>query len=208
MNGAHDLGGFMGFGKVMPVSNEPAFHAPWEARIFALAMAIGQHGGWNLDEDRSACENRPPAEYLNLSYYEIWLAAVTRLLREKGMLADDAQPTPSNILRPKQVAAAIQEKAEYTRPASAPQKYKLADRVHARNLNPKGHTRLPRYLRGHSGVIVAVHGAHVFPDSNAQGKGESPQWLYTVRFTASDVWGKPSSDSIHADLWEPYLEPL
>ena len=79
--------------------------------------------------------------------------------------------------------------------------------VRTRNMNPAGHTRLPRYLRGHAGEIVALHGAHVFPDSNAHCKGEDPHWLYTVRFTAAEVWGNGSSDRIHADLWEPYLEP-
>ena len=78
--------------------------------------------------------------------------------------------------------------------------------MRARLINPIGHTRLPRYLRGHAGEVVAVHGAHVFPDSNAHGGGENPQWLYTVRFRASDLWGNASRDTVHADLWEPYLE--
>ena len=81
--------------------------------------------------------------------------------------------------------------------------------MRARNMHPVGHTRLPRYLRGHAGEIVAVHGAHVFPDSHAHGKGEDPRWLYAVRFEARDLWGedRPAGDRVHADLWEPYLEP-
>jgi nitrile hydratase subunit beta len=55
---------------------------------------------------------------------------------------------------------------------------------------------------------VAVHGTHVFPDSNAHGLGEDPQWLYTVRFSALDLWGKDTADSVSIDLWEPYLEKL
>ncbi len=206
MNGAHDMGGMMGFGPVLPEPNEPVFHAPWEARLFALVVATGEHGRWTLDEDRSACENRPPAEYLRLTYYEIWLAAFAKLLDEKGV--SGSPPSPTQVLRPQNVAAAHLARSEYVREAPAPQKFRVGDKVRARNVHPTGHTRLPRYLRGHAGEIVAVHGAHVFPDSNAHGGGENPQWLYTVRFGAGEVWGNSSRDSIHADLWEPYLAAL
>jgi len=203
MNGAHDLGGMMGFGPVVAESDEPVFHASWEARLFALVVAAGEHGRWTLDEDRSACENRPPAEYLRLTYYEIWLAAFSKLLDEKRVF--DSPPSPTQVLRPQHVAAALLARSEYVREAPAPQKFRVGDKIRARNVHPTGHTRLPRYLRGHAGEIVAVHGAHVFPDSNAHGKGEDPRWLYTVRFAAGDVWGNASRDTIHADLWEPYL---
>ncbi len=206
MNGAHDLGGMMGFGPVVPEPNEPVFHAPWEARLFSLVLATGEHGRWTLDEDRSACENRPPAEYLRLSYYEIWLAAFAKLLAEKAVFG--APPSPSQVLRPRNVAATLLARGEYVREAPAPQKFRVGDKVRARNVHPVGHTRLPRYLRGHAGEIVRIHGAHVFPDSNAHGKGEDAQWLYTVRFAAGEVWGTSSPDKIHADLWEPYLAAL
>lgn len=204
MNGAHDCGGMMGYGPVMAEVNEPVFHAPWESRVFALAVAFGTHGGWNLDEDRSACENRPPAEYLRMSYYEIWASAIETLMREKGITGPATLPP----LRPGGVQAMLRAPGGYLRPASAPQRFHLGGRVRARNIHPAGHTRLPRYLRGHIGEVVSVHGPHVFPDSNAAGRGEDPQWLYTVRFTAGEVWGTSSPDTIHADLWEPYLEAI
>ena len=204
MNGAHDLGGMMGFGPVVPEKNEPVFHAAWEARLFALVLAAGQHGRWTLDEDRSACENRPPAEYLRLSYYEIWLAAFSELLNKKAVIG--TPPSPSQVLRPENVAAALLARSGYVRRAPAPQKFKSGDKVSTRNNHPAGHTRLPRYLRGHAGEVAAVRGAHVFPDSNAHCRGEDPQWLYSVRFEAREVWGNSSHDKIHADLWEPYLE--
>jgi nitrile hydratase len=74
-------------------------------------------------------------------------------------------------------------------------------------MNPTGHTRLPRYLRGCEGEVVRHHGSHVFPDTNALGKGENPQHLYTVRFAARELWGSkaPANDCMHADLWESYL---
>ena len=203
MNGAHDLGGMMGFGPVVPERNEPVFHAAWEARVFALVLAAGEHGRWTLDEDRSACENRPSAEYLRLSYYEIWLAAFSKLLNEKAVIG--TPPSPFQVLRQENVAAAILARSGYVRQVPAPQEFKVGDKVRARNIHPAGHTRLPRYLRGHAGEIAAVRGAHVFPDSNAHGQGEDPQWLYSVRFEAREVWGNASRDKIHADLWEPYL---
>ena len=74
-------------------------------------------------------------------------------------------------------------------------------------MSPPGHTRLPRYAQGRSGEIMAVHGAHVFPDSSAHGLGDDPKWLYTVRFTARELWGHDNKDHVMIDLWEPYLEP-
>ena len=81
-----------------------------------------------------------------------------------------------------------------------------AKKIRTRNINTEGHTRLPRYLRGHAGEIIMVHGCHVLPDSSAHGKGEDPHWLYAVKFSATEVWGKASRDSVVADLWETCLE--
>ena len=72
-----------------------------------------------------------------------------------------------------------------------------------------GHTRLPRYARDKEGVVELVHGVHVFPDSNAHGRGENPQWLYTVRFSGRELWGEEADATIvvSIDAWESYLEP-
>ena len=85
----------------------------------------------------------------------------------------------------------------------------MGDRVRARNINPPTHTRLPRYVRGHVGVVELVHGCHVFPDSNALGAGENPQWLYTVCFDGAELWGAGADTSVKVsvDAWDPYLEP-
>jgi hypothetical protein len=50
----------------------------------------------------------------------------------------------------------------------------------------------------------------VFPDTSAHFKGENPQWLYTVKFAAVELWGPKVDprDSITADLWESYLESV
>jgi len=81
--------------------------------------------------------------------------------------------------------------------------------VRARTISPEGHTRLPRYARGRVGIVERDHGAHVFPDSNARYAGEAPQTLYTVRFTARELWGEAANpaDAVSLDLWEAYLEP-
>lgn len=218
MNGAQDLGGMMGFGAVAPEADEPTFHADWERRAFALTLAMGATGSWNLDQSRHARESLHPARYLGSSYYEIWLAGLMRLMAERG-LADEAEMADGRLRNPprpvprrlaaRSVEAALKTGASTERAASATARFKPGDAVRARNMHPVGHTRLPRYLRGHRGEVVAARGAHVFPDSHARGKGEDPQWLYTVRFGARDLWGEDrrASDVVMADLWEPYLEP-
>ncbi len=214
MNGAHDCGGMMGFGPVMAEANEPVFHAAWEARMFALMSAVGDVGGWTLDEDRAACEAMEPGRYIATSYYEHWLNGLEVLLASHGLATQDeirsgrASSTgkPVTPTLPDAVWPAVTAHGSYQRDVSTAPAFKAGDRVRTRHLNPVHHTRLPRYLRGHMGEIVALHGAHVFPDSNAQQRGEDPRPLYTVRFKASDLWGRPSRDVIHADLWEPYLE--
>ena len=85
MNGAHDCGGMMGFGPVVAEENEPVFHALWEARMFALMSAVGDVGGWTLDEDRAACEAMEPGHYITSSYYEHWLNGLELLLQKHGL---------------------------------------------------------------------------------------------------------------------------
>jgi nitrile hydratase len=217
MNGPQDLGGQMGFGPVSPEKDEPVFHAPWERRALALTLAMGATREWNIDIGRHARESLPPAQYLSSSYYEIWLAGLCKLMLARGLVTADEIASGKMAVAPKKVAgklladkvaAALAKGGPSNRTDAAP-RYKLGDRVRTRNMHPATHTRLPRYLRGHVGEIVRLHGTHVFPDSNAHGKGEAPQPLYTVRFSARDVWGEARhpKDTISADLWESYLEP-
>jgi nitrile hydratase subunit beta len=202
MNGAHDMGGRMGFGPVRPEPNEPVFHAKWEARLFALSVLYGNHGSWTLDEDRHVCENQPPRVYLSKSYYEIWLHALETLMAAKGLAL------LSHALTSVQVLPAMMERGSYVRDITDVPKFQAGGIVRVRNLHSAGHTRIPGYLRGHTGEIVSHQGAHVFPDSNAHGKGENPQHLYCVRFKSADVFATNSPDTIHADMWEPYIEAV
>lgn len=217
MDGAHDMGGVNGFGPVEPEPNEPVFHGEWERRAFALTLAMGAPGGWNLDMSRSARENRPPDDYLSKSYYQLWLAGLERLMLERGLVADDeiaagrvlhpVKPV-ERVLTSERVAVSMGRGGPTEREPTAPARFKVGDRVRAKDIHPPTHTRLPHYVRGHLGTVELVHGCHVFPDTNAQGQGENPQWLYTVRFDGRELWG-PDGDpttQVSVDAWEPYLE--
>jgi nitrile hydratase len=113
------------------------------------------------------------------------------------------------VLEADKVASTLARGGPADRPAERPARFSVGDRVVTRNMHPKGHTRLPRYARGKEGVIERVHGAHVFPDTNAHREGENPQWLYTVRFTGRALWGEEVDPhlAVSIDAWESYLEP-
>jgi nitrile hydratase subunit beta len=217
MNGPQDLGGQMGFGPVAPEKDEPIFHAPWERRALAITLAMGATREWNIDISRHARESLPPAQYLGSSYYEIWIAGLTRLMLARGLVTENEVASGKMEAPPKKVGGkllaenvptVLAKGGPTSRPGPTP-RFKPGDKVRTHNMHPVTHTRLPRYLRGHAGEIVSVHGPHVFPDTNAHGQGESPQALYTVRFSAREIWGdaRHPKDTVSADLWEPYLEP-
>jgi nitrile hydratase subunit beta len=218
MNGGQDLGGMMGFGRIGFEPDEPWFHAPWERRAFGVTLAMGATGAWTLDMSRHARESLPPAEYLSSSYYEIWTKGVERLVVKTGLVTEDelrlgqalAPPAPvRRVLRAEDVPAALARGGPTEREPPGPARFAVGDRVVARNMHPAGHTRLPRYVRGKPGTVERVHGAHVFPDTNAHGEGENPQWLYNVRFSARDLWGEEADATlaVSVDAWESYLEP-
>ncbi|MEK9775078.1 MAG: nitrile hydratase subunit beta [Quisquiliibacterium sp.] len=224
MNGAQDLGGAMGFGPVVPEPDEPVFHAEWERRAFAITVAAGFTAQWNIDMARSARESMPPAQYLASSYYQIWLSGLERLLVARGMLGDQELPAalsgqkPTTVLRNEKAAgrcvglaklpAVLAAGGPTERPAPQPARFSVGDAVRTVVIHPTHHTRLPRYARGKRGRVLAMHGAHVFPDTNAQGLGAQPSWLYTVQFEAGELWGPDSTaSSVCVDCWEPYLLP-
>jgi nitrile hydratase subunit beta len=182
------------------------FHAPWEPRVMALVVAMGPTGLSNIDMNRSARETLP--KYLSMSYYEIWLAALEKLVAQKGV-DGDASPPAKRVMEAGMVAAAITANSPYSRSPTQPARFTVGDRVRTRTDEAPHHTRLPGYARGKNGVVQRVHGVHVFPDTNAHGLGESPQWLYNVAFQACELWGPQHAGTsiIAVDAWEPYLEP-
>lgn len=218
MNGAQDLGGMMGFGPIAPDPDEPLFHGDWERRVLALTIAAGATGGWSLDAMRSSRESLHPAEYLTSSYYEIWLKALGARLIADGYatpqeITDGVAATPARavkrVLRAGEVRATLAKGFPYDRPAQSPAPFGAGDRVRTKVINPAGHTRLPRYARGKTGVVERVHGVHVFPDTNAKGLGEDPQWLFSVSFEGAELWGADAEPNtrISIEAWESYLEP-
>jgi len=216
MDGAHDMGGVPWCGPVQPEPNEPMFHAEWERRAFAITLAMGMPGGWNIDMSRFAREDRPPDEYLAKIYYKISLAGFESLTLERGLIAPDKieagrplHPTKpvAKTLTPDGVAAMLHRGGPTERKATSPAQFAVGDRVRANVMHPPTHTRLPRYVRGHVGTIEMLHGVHVFPDSNSLGQ-ENPQWLYTVTFDGRELWGPDGDASVRTsvDAWESYLE--
>jgi hypothetical protein len=246
MNGMHDLGGMHGFGPVVPEPDEPAFHAPWERRAFALTLAMGSWRRWNLDMMRFAREQMPPAAYLATSYYEHWLFGLERMLVDHGFLSPgelagvqrgelagiqwgelagiqrgelagvqrselaSGEPVPlqHGALRADGVQALLRNRRAARRDDPVPQQFAVGQAVVVKNLHPVGHTRMPRYVRGRRGEISIAHGVFVFADTHAAGQGAKPQHVYSVRFTARELWGPDASvrDSVYADLWDDYLE--
>jgi nitrile hydratase subunit beta len=202
-----DLGGQSVRGAIVPEPEGELFHAPWEPRVMALIVAMGPTGLSNIDMNRAARETLP--NYRDLSYYEIWLAALEKLLVQEGVLSD-APPPPKQVMRADLVAALIAAGSPFSRSPAGPARYALGQRVRTSAAQPAHHTRLPAYARDKLGIVERVHGAHVFPDTNAHGLGESPQWLYTVAFDAKELWGGQAAaprSIVSVDAFEPYLEP-
>jgi nitrile hydratase len=218
MNGVHDMGGMDGFGKVEVEPNEPMFHTRWEGRVLAMERAMGAAGAYDMDIKRFYRETLPPDVYLSSSYYKIWLLGLEALLVDKGYVGskevaeghalDPAKPLERGKFTIDHVER-VMVRGKFGRDPQAPAKFKPGDRVRAKNIHPLTHTRLPRYVRGHVGVIERDHGCHVFPDSAAMEAGENPQWLYTVVFDGRELWGPDSDPTIKVsiDAFEPYLEP-
>ena len=217
MNGVHDMGGQQDMGPVVYEKDEPVFHASWEARIYALNRAMRALRKWSLDTDRHALELMSPVDYLRMSYYERWVYRLEAQVVQYGLVSreefESAQPAPGSTKASPALTLATSDRwlgrgiASSDDPRVRPS-FKVSQRVRARNINPTGHTRLPRYARGKTGVIVRDHGVYLFPDSNAHFEGEKRQHVYSVGFAARELWGASASprDSVHLDLWDDYLE--
>ncbi len=217
MNGVHDMGGMHGMGPVQYEKNEPVFHAAWEGRVYALNRALRAWRKWTLDTDRHGVELLPAADYLRMSYYERWASRMFEQVVKFGLVTkeeiESRKPAPGSPKATPPLTAAMSGRF-LTRgiPASFDPKvkplFKVGQHVRARNMNPAGHTRLPRYARGKSGTIVRDHGVYSFPDTTAHFLGEKRQHVYSVRFAARELWGESASprDFVYLDMWDDYLE--
>ena len=217
-NSIHDMGGMHGFGPVEAEPNEPPFHERWEGRLFAMQRSMGFTGLWTIDAGRASLEALPPLDYLGSSYYRRWFLGLEKRLLQRDLVGED-EIAAGHSLRvgtqlPRKLTAADVEKTlmrgDFARPTNQPARFKEGDRVRTKNINPATHTRLPRYARAKTGTVEAVRGCHVFPDTAALDAGESPQWLYTVVFTARELWGEDADPAVKVSIeaFEPYLDPI
>lgn len=218
MNGVHDLGGMQGFGPIVPEKNEPVFHAAWEGRLSAIRRALIA-GGKLPSTFRPAVESLPAADYLTKSYYELWYAAMVQMLVQRGVATREeiarGKPAKGSVksvpaLKPEEAGRFPLRVPQVMLEADVPQRFGARHQVRVRNIHPAGHTRLPRYVRGHVGTVERNRGVQAFPDTDVYGRGQNPQHVYSVRFAARELWGEAASsrDSVYLDLWEDYLEPV
>ena len=224
MDGIHDLGGMQGFGAVEIEADEPLFHHDWERRVFALQAMAGFVVDFNVDQFRRQIERTPPRHYLTSSYYQLWLEAIIALLKERDVISekelDRAQavdPLPEQYDTNDQgQAGGILDivltggSQAMSGAVNAPHRFAAGDCVRTLSHMPIGHNRLPRYARGKTGTIIAERGIFMLADTNAMGQGPDPQMLYTIEFSAGDLWGADAEAGalVCLDLWDAYLMPV
>ncbi|MEV8563790.1 nitrile hydratase subunit beta [Streptomyces sp. NPDC051917] len=219
MDGIADMGGTPGWGSMHPPRrDEPVFEEPWEGRAFALAIFSNRVSGGNVDSFRHALERLDRAAYLDDGYYGRWLNAGVLRLIDSAILAPGAVDARARNLRGEHVEEPpIPEpaKPDYAptgegslRSVDTAPVFAVGERVRAKNVSVPGHTRLPGYVRGHTGVVELIQPAHVLPDTNAHFLGENPQHVYSVRFDSHELWG-PDADpffTLTVEMYESYLE--
>ena len=219
MSKVHDMGGRLDPRRIDITSSNIKFKAEWEKDVFAITLALGFSGLWNLDRSRYARESLEPQDYLQFGYFEKWLAGLINLLGENGIIKDGKESEGNfkkssfRVLEAKNVKKLLHMGGPTKRDSGTEKKFNLGETVSVRTENSntkveKGHTRLPDYVKGRSGKVIAYHGSHVLPDANAHFLGESPEALYSVEFKSQDLWDKFEhiEDSVVVDLWESYLE--
>lgn len=217
MNGVHDMGGLQGMGPVEYEKNEPVFHERWEGRVYALTRATAAWRKWNLDALRYSIEVLPARDYLRMSYYERWEVSLENRLVSFGLVtreeissgkAAPGSPKATPVFTLETSSRWLDRGIDSSREPGIRPLFEIGQKVRARNLNPVTHTRLPRYARGKTGTIARDHGVYLFPDTNAHSRGEKRQHVYSVRFSARELWGESASprDSVYLDMWDDYLE--
>jgi len=220
MDGIHDVGGEQGFGRVEPTAEEPPFEQDWEGRLVAIFRAIARprEADWNADKFRFTREQLPPVEYLTRPYFDQWYRTYAAMLLGSGLVtakelatgrSTQSVPTFLKPMNAADVTTARNVTERFDRHYAGEPRFGAGDRVRAVLRGQPGHTRLPRYVRGHVGIVVAVHGAHVVPDESAQGRSIAEP-LYTVAFALAELFSERagSADKVHLDLWERYLERI
>jgi nitrile hydratase subunit beta len=216
MNGIHDMGGMQGMGPIEYEQNEPVFHAAWEGRVLAMSRVMFATGKLKGGL-RPPIESLTAFEYLRTSYYEKWLRSLTERMVASGLAThEEIESGRSSEGSAKAVPVvfaadvpAFLRRVPPMRKDQIARRFEIGQHVRARNINPVTHTRLPRYVRGKAGTIEHDRGVAALPDTALYGRGERPQHVYSVRFSARELWGDQAApqDAVYVELWDDYLEP-
>jgi nitrile hydratase len=145
-----------------------------------------------------------PRRYMAATYYERFVVGVASLFVEKGVITqselEDAAGGGFPLSTPPGEGAPAREEQL---------RFELGETVAVRNTHFKGHTRMPKYVRGKRGVVV--HIAPPFPFASAAGHGIEAKLepTYHVRFDAKHLWSDAAENStVVVDLWESYLDKV
>jgi nitrile hydratase beta subunit len=204
MDGMHDLGGRQGFGPVRYTLNARPFHASWEVRANSLYAFAVRCGVFNMDEYRHAIERMEPRHYLAASYYERSLTGMATLCVEKGIATREELEQRAQGTFPLAASSAPGRTNAVTR-----ERFKPGDRVRVRDEHVAGHVRMPAYIRGKIGIVVAESPAYPFPDAHAHGIEAQDEPTYDVRFRSDDLWPNSSDRAlVHAGVFQSYLERI
>jgi nitrile hydratase beta subunit len=218
VDGIHDMGGRHGFGQVEKPADAPPFAETWEGKAFVIGALAARIAGTNLHAFRHAIERVPPDEYL-VGYWNRWTIGAQIMMEDSGILTDEEvraraarlsgrdvpEPPAPEPHKPQMPSGG----AGNLRTAESPPAFAVGDRVRVADMNPVGHTRLPRYVRRRAGMVTAIQPCQVFPDTAAHFAGENPQHCYAVEFDSRELWGPDAEQfRLSVDLFEPYLEPV
>lgn len=211
MDGPHDLGGKDGYGPVDVTA--PPFREDWERRQWALSKNVPLPDG-TIDWWRHGIENMDPVTYATQPYFAKWCLNEIAHRIDQGLFTMEEVLTGRPETRQDPPAAPLDMEGTLARLRANNRDFSIAldrapafsvgDTVRTLNHPVPGHTRLPAYARGHLGTIRAHHGGHLYADAGARGE-HLGEHLYTVEFTAAELWGSDDTDTICLDLWEPYL---
>lgn len=216
MDGIHDVGGRHGFGPIEVTHADPPFPTEWEARAFGITKSVTAASDYSVDKFRYTREQLPPLEYLTSPYFEQWMRGTMAMLVSSGLVTAEelatghSDGTNAAVVGPpkteQDARAATIASARFDGPFNGSPAFTSGDRVMVSPNAPPGHTRLPQYVRGRAGRVIAFHGAHGVPEDNVKNvKTFEP--LYTVAFALGDLFEEQqgSADQINVEIWERFL---
>jgi nitrile hydratase len=201
MDSLHDLGGKPGFGRV--TYPYPPHRETWEPVVRALSASALRKHVYNMDEFRHAIERMTPRHYMTAAYFERHLTAVATLLVEKGLVtAEELEHLAGG-------AFPLAQPIGPGREASPEQSFAIGETVRVKDEHVSGHHRMPGYIRGRIGVVVAMSPPYPFPDAAAHNMQATMAPTCDVRFRARDLWPDACDDAMnHVGVFQSYLEKV